>query len=264
MIYRDVLVTGGSGFIGSHLMEILPEATNVDLKVGSDIRTDLPNIDFKYVFHLAALKSIPRSEESPKEFIDTNCWGTMNVLRKYQRARVINVSSSSVNEVKSVYGATKQFSEAIGSMHPNCLNVRLYNVFGEGQLPKSGAILPRFIDALLNGMHPTIFGDGSQSRDFTYVKDVTLALYSLMFVSGDVGTVHLGYSSSLTVNQLLEDLNSLMGTKGTPLYTSARRFDIYYSQSPTEMPIHYGRTEGLKRTIKWFKDFKNEASKPRV
>ena len=125
-----ILVTGGSGFIGSHLLEYFKcfdkkDVTNVDLKNGDDIRQSLPEDDFTHIFHLAAFKCISVGEKYPKDFIENNCWGTCHLVRKYPKARIINVSSSSANEPISIYGMTKYFGEMVTKMHPNSLSVRL-------------------------------------------------------------------------------------------------------------------------------------------
>lgn len=249
---RKVLITGHKGFIGSHLKTLIPNSTGIDLKDGDDILMYLPKTKFTHIFHLAALRSVPAGESSPKDFIENNCWGTCKLMRTYPDARIINISSSSVNEPKSVYGATKAFAEMIGNMHKNCLNVRLYNVFGEGQPEISGAVVPKFIISKLRFLGtPTVYGDGSQKRDFTYVGDVVRNLRDLMFKSKKTGTIHLGYSSQMSVMDLLI---RIYGHKPPYIQKEARSFDIRNSKSPSMMKIYFGREKGLRRTIKWYED----------
>ena len=254
MNYQSVLVTGGSGFIGNHLLKKMPGATNIDMKEGQNICDELPDINFQYVFHLAASKSVAQSEADPQRFILNNCWGTTNVLRKYKNARVINVSSSSANQVRSVYGATKAFGEMIGDMHGNCINARLYNVFGEGQLPESGAVVPTFISHVLDGKSPPIYGSGIQERDFTYVGDVVDYLHYLMFSTFKIGLVHVGYSDSISVLQLLQVICNLVGKTVMPEFLPRRAFEIENSKAPYEVMSGIGRLSGLKLTVKWFQD----------
>ena len=250
---KKVLVTGGSGFIGGHFKRLIEkdfDVTNYDLKEAWDIRHLLPSKSFDYVVHFAALRSIPKGELNPKEFIDTNCWGTVNLLRLFPEARFINISSSSVIDVKSVYGATKQFAESVVNMHQNALNIRLHNVFGEGQPFESDTVLVNFIKAKLSGDAPIVYGGGRQRKDFTYVGDVVLSIRDAM-LSNKTGTVHFGYGTSLSVFELLTEVFG--GNEVVYIQKTSRNFEIMDSKSPAVMPvIKYGRAEGLKRTIKWY------------
>lgn len=248
-----ILVTGNRGFIGSHLCNLLLKHgyDGIDLVEGNDICNKLPDVPYTHVFHLAASKSVPKGEANPQEFIHNNCWGTANILRSYPNARIINVSSSSANNVRSVYGATKAFGETLGNLHKNCLNVRLYNVFGEGQPVLSGAVVPQFCMAKLSNKSVIVYGDGHQMRDFTYVGDVVHELYRLMFSTMETGTYHLGCANPIRVIELLE----LICGAGYPVeWRPKRDFEIEYSASTTPMNMTIGREEGLKRTIKWYED----------
>lgn len=247
---KKVLVTGGSGFIGKHFIyriEKLFQVTNYDLLEGYDIRSILPFESFDYVVHFAAKRSVQEGELFPKEYIDTNCWGTLNLLVRNKNSRFINISSSSVNEVKSIYGATKQFAESIANMHENSLNIRLYNVFGEGQSLNSGAVLTSFIKAKQADVAPIVYGSGNQRRDFTYVEDVVESI-AFSMVSTQTGLVHFGYSDSMSVMELLE---MVYGNIPGYIQKPERSFEIKDSFSPTRMPkIIHGRSEGFKRTLK--------------
>jgi len=248
---RKVLITGHKGFIGSHLKKLIPDAKGMDLWDGDDILMHLPKKKFTHVFHLAASRSVPIGEKYPKNFIDNNCWGTCRIMRAYPDARIINISSSSVNDVKSIYGATKAFGELMGNMHKNWLNVRLYNVFGEGQPFESGAVVPSFIKSKLKPLEvPVVNGDGKQKRDFTYVGDVVLNLRDLMFKSKKTGTIHLGYRTQMSVIELLIRICGNVAYIQKP----ARSFDIRNSKSPSLMKVYYGREKGLRRTIEWYED----------
>lgn len=239
-----ILITGHLGFIGSHLSEII-EADGFDIKAGQDIRKELPDKNYTHIFHLAAKRSVPLGEKIPEEFISTNCWGTVNILKKYPNARIINISSSTAGHVQSIYGATKAFAEKVGDFHSNCLSVRLYNVFGERQPLSSGAIIPRILYWKMNGIKPRIFGDGNQTRDFTYVKDVCYELKRLMFDTERTGLGHVGYSQSITVNELLD---RMYGKFPDVEYLPKRAFEVERSSCPVEMEVvHYGRDEGLIR-----------------
>lgn len=245
-----ILITGHLGFIGTHLHNLIPEAEGVDIKEGDDICEELPDTKYTHVFHLAASKSVAKGEIQARGYIINNCWGTVNLLKKYPDARFINVSSSAANECKSVYGMTKYFSELAGNNHKNCLNVRLYNVFGEGQTQEHGAVVPAFINASLCDTKPYIYGDGSQSRDFTYVGDVVHELRRLMFATKDTGLSHVGYGNSMTV---LDLCHRICGQNAEIDFLQKRSFDIEFSCAMSPMMMTYGREEGLKRTIEWWK-----------
>lgn len=251
-----VLVTGNLGFIGSHLFKKLIESKipviGIDI-INNDLNNpDICNIDsldykeITHVFHLAASKFVHLSMQDPETFIHNNCLGTCKIMQSFPNARIVNISSSSANEIKSIYGATKLFGEQMGIFHKNWLNLRLYNVFGEGQ--SFVAVVPNFIKCRIENKSPTIYGDGCQERDLTYVGDVVEELIRLMFNTKETGLIHLGYSDSITINDLCDILCPNIERIKVPI----RDFDIVYSKSPTCMNITYGRTEGLKRTIEWY------------
>ena len=251
-----ILVTGDMGFIGHHLCELLLEKgleyDGCDLFRGDDIRKPIPNEGYTHIFHLAAKRSVPIGEKRPKEFIMTNCWGTANVMKTFPDARVLNISSSSAEEVRSVYGATKAFAETMGNQHVNCLNVRLYNVFGPGQKPDTGAVFPTFMSCKANGRKPVVYGDGLQKRDFTYVKDVVHNLYTLMFDSKETGLRHLGYGDSISVMDLLYHIYD--GKMPEVLSKPSRGFEIVDSKSPEPMEVIYGRRPGIVLTKQWWEE----------
>lgn len=257
-----ILITGNRGFIGSHLHELFPKAIGWDLENDTepqeDITERLPEINFTHIFHLAAYKSVSRGEMYPRGYISNNCWGTVNLLKNYPHARIINVSSSAANECKSIYGMTKYFTELAGNQHKNCLNVRLYNVFGERQTMEYAPVVPNFIHASLMGSRPVIFGDGSQTRDLTYVGDVVEELKRLMFATKDTGLSHVGYANPISI---LDLCHRICGNHADIHFLPKRSFDIENSCAVSPMHITYGREIGLKRTISWWKEHRaNSAS----
>ena len=250
-----ILITGHRGFIGSHLNKLIPEADGLDIKNGyhEDIRTCNLDKDYTHIFHLAALRSAELGEQYPENFITTNCWGTVRLLKRYSKARFLNVTSASVEDVKGIYGATKKFSELIGSLSPNVINVRPYNVFGEGQLLESNAVIPNFIYCFLNSIKPTIYGEGSQIRDFTYVEDLVREMKRLMFETNMTGTVHAGYNKPISIWELAK---MIYGHQPEVVFASERTFDTFYSIAPYSIKQYVGREEGIRRTIEWWRNIR--------
>lgn len=246
-----ILITGSRGFIGTHLHALYPEAQGWDLVNNEfqDIREKFPDEDYTHIFHLAASKSVARGELQAKDYIINNCWGTVNLLKTFPNARIINISSSAANECRSVYGMTKYFAELAGNNHKNCLNVRLYNVFGEGQTMDYAPVVPNFIMAKIYGERPIIYGDGSQTRDMTYVGDVVHELDRLMFATKDTGLSHIGYGSPISI---LDLCHKICGPNADIKFLPKRAFDIEHSCASSPMHITIGRDEGLKRTMEWW------------
>ena len=242
-----VLITGGAGFIGTNLQKLYPNADILDKP--QDVCGTLPNVEYDQIFHLAAKHHIPTCEKDPEETIRVNCWGTMNLIKKYPNARILAAASSSSNEMKSVYGATKAFVELISPLHKNYLAVKFYNVFGEYQRLEGGAVTPKLIDTMLRKAPLTINGDGTQFRDFTYVGDVVENLRELMN-SDKVGVTHLGHGEPMMLNHYIE---LIYGEMPEITYTEHKAIDILWSKAPFPCKKFYGREEGMKRTIEWFK-----------
>lgn len=244
-----VLITGGRGFIGTNLRELYPNADIFDTKDGQDICGDLPDKPYTHIFHLAAKHHIPTCEIQVEECIRVNCWGTLNLMKRYPTARILAAASSSANEIKSVYGASKAFVELIAPLHKNYLAVKFYNVFGPYQRYESGAATPKFIDHMLRDQPLTINGDGTQFRDFTYVGDVVENLRELM--DSDLkGVTHLGHGEPIMLNHYIE---LIYGEMPKITYTEHKAIDILWSKAPTPCKKFYGREEGMKKTIEWYK-----------
>lgn len=269
------LVTGGAGFIGSHLVEELikrghkvviidnlctgsvdnvPHDDKVEL-VKADIRTtEICYSEADVVFHLAARKSVPISFEEPHEFFSTNIDGTWNILKAFEGKRIVCISSSSVEFCASPYAITKKTGEYLCDLFPNTVSLRFFNVFGERQ-PDTGAVIPAFCNKILNDEAPIVFGDGSHSRDYTYVKDVVNEVieYGIGSKKELTGPHSMGYGTSYTVNRIAELINKTLKKNIKSKYIEDRPGDVPKSQSPEIIQnIKYGFEKGLKRTIEYY------------
>ncbi len=246
------------------------------------VRGSLKGID--YVIHLAALLSVPRSIKDPVNTDRINTGGTLNMLFESSRAEVkrfVYASSSSVygNTKKlpddegmnpdplSPYAASKVAGEYYCSVFArsfglSAVSLRYFNVFGPRQDPSSeySAVVPKFIAQMMKGERPVICGNGEQTRDFTYVKDIVLA-NSLVMESkkgaGEVFNIATGKKQSL--NQLVAELNRLLGTKIKPAYLEPRTGDIMHSVADItrankafDYEPKWSFEQGLKETLEWY------------
>ncbi len=241
-----------------------------------------------YVFHQGALPSVQRSVEDPETSNAVNVGGTLNILLAARDAgvkRVIYAASSSVygdtptlpkhEEMPanplSPYALQKYVGEIYCRLFYQLygletLSLRYFNIFGPKQDPNSlySAVIPKFIDALLQGRSPVIFGDGEQSRDFTYIENVVhanLLAMSAEYLHGEA--VNIACGKRISLNQLLNVLKDILGSKLSPVYEEARKGDVKHSLAD----IHRGKEMigyepqvgieiGLKKTVEFFSDVK--------
>ncbi len=239
----------------------------------------------EYVIHQAAIPSVPKSIEDPIGTTNANIMGTLNVLvaaRDCKVKRVVLASSSSVYgnnpilpQVESMetgpispYATSKLVNELHAKQFYDLYDLetvalRYFNVFGPKQNPKSeyAAVIPKFISKIMKNEPPTIFGDGSATRDFSYVKDVVnanlLALKAPKTACGKAFNISGG--KPISINQLVETLNKLMGKKIKPKYEKERKGDIKHSYADMSLAKKYlnhnpkdSLESGLIETIKWF------------
>jgi nucleoside-diphosphate-sugar epimerase len=305
-----VLVTGGAGFIGSHIVEALSalgaRILVLDNLVGGD-RTNIDRFkpefvsgsildeklldkcarDCRYIFHLAALGSVPHSVEKPVEYHDVDATGTLRVLEAARRARVQRViysaSSSAYGDSqelpkretmapnpRSPYASAKLAGEAYMSAYAGCYDIdtvslRYFNIFGPRQNPNSAyaAVIAAFAKAIMAGKAPTIFGDGEQSRDFTFVHNAVhanlLAARCEKPLGGDVVNVACGIRVS--VNELAPMMCDMFGRADLkPIHAPERAGDVKHSQADLTKarqslgyePIVDFRT-GLAATVDWYR-----------
>lgn len=238
-----------------------------------------------YVLHLAARTSVPRSVLDPVETNHINITGTLNILVAARDAKVRRVvfsaSSSAYGETPTLpktesmqpvpispYGVTKYVGELYGYAFDKCyglqtVSLRYFNVFGPRQDPSSpySGVLSKFCSALLDGESPVIYGDGEQSRDFTYIENVVQANLLACEAPDASGKVfNIGTGSRFTLNQTISLLQKITGKKAVAKYESPREGDIRDSQadiSAARKTLSYNPTigfeEGLRRTWEWYK-----------
>lgn len=271
-----ILVTGGAGFIGSHIVEHF-QGKAEEIRVLDNLRTGYRrNLDglkhtfiegsvldreavraavagIDYVFHLAAMISVPESMAKPAECAELNTVGTLIVFEEAARAKakkLVFSSSSAIYgdnptvpkiesmlpEPKSPYAVSKLDGEFYGRIFTTegrlavtCL--RYFNVFGPRQDPKSAyaAAIPIFIDKALGGQPLTVFGDGEQTRDFIYVKDIVAANAYFATQSPETGVFNVGYGARITINDLARGILRLTGSKAEIAHLPERAGDVKHS-----------------------------------
>lgn len=254
-----------------------------DIRNLDSIRPDFEGVD--YVIHLAALPSVPRSVADPLTSNSVNIDGTLNVLlaaRDARAKRVVFAASSSAygdhpvlprvesQEPRplSPYALTKLTGEHYCRIFTHVygletVSLRYFNIFGPRQSPDSpySGVLSLFISAYMNGKIPTIFGDGEQSRDFTFVEnnvDATLRACTAPHASGSV--INIGTGERHTLNETIRILNKIFGTQVTPRYDAPRTGDVQHSHADISLAqklLGYEPKvrfeEGLNKTVAWFR-----------
>ena len=309
------LVTGGAGFIGSHLAEWLLREGH-EVRVLDDLSTGkIENVEFlkrsktpgrlvwmegdirsaetcraacegvECVYHQAALASVPRSIANPTATMSVNVVGTVTLMKAAQEAgvrRLVQASSSSVygdtptlpkheempRSPLSPYAASKAACEDAATVFSHAMgletvSLRYFNVFGPRQDPTSqyAAVIPLFITALIRGDRPIVYGDGQQSRDFTYIDNVVQANWAASQRGpgrGEVVNVACGERYSLL--ELLQALGEALGVKPNPAFEPARPGDVKHSQAGIErsrtlwgFEPRVGFRDGMARTVEFFR-----------
>jgi nucleoside-diphosphate-sugar epimerase len=304
------LVTGGAGFIGSHLCEELVRRGERVRVVDSLITgkrqnlAHLPQVEFlhgdlaeigvarravkdiEYVLHQAAIPSVPRSVEDPLTSNRANIDASLNLLVAARDAgvrRVVYAGSSSAygnaetlpkvetmpTAPLSPYALQKlvaeQYCKLFTSLYGfETVTIRYFNVFGPRQDPSSpySGVISLFISALCEGRCPTIYGDGEQTRDFTYVADVVDAVLRACHAPNASGEViNIATGGRISLNQLFETVKRQVGSNLQPIYSDPRAGDVRDSQadiSKAQRLLGYSPSvsfdEGLGRTVAWYRE----------
>jgi UDP-N-acetylglucosamine/UDP-N-acetyl-alpha-D-glucosaminouronate 4-epimerase len=310
------LVTGGAGFIGSHLSEelvrrghgvrvadalVTGKRSNLDHLSGIEfMQGDLADMSFArqavdgvdVVLHQAAIPSVPRSVADPLTSHRSNVDATLNVLLSARDARVRRIvfagSSSAYGNTATLpkheampsdplspYALQKVVGEQYLRMFTKLygletVTTRYFNVYGPRQDPSSqySGVISVFATALLEGRSPTIYGDGEQTRDFTYVADVVdgvLRAADSPGVSGE--TINVAAGGRISLNRLFETMKRLVGARVEPTYAAARPGDVRDSQADITkakrllgFEPRISLEEGLHRTVDWYRASRAQAA----
>ena len=300
-----VLVTGGAGFIGSHIVEELQGKAEIvvldnlrsgyrhnldNLKcefVEGDIR-DRATVDrvmrgVDYVFHLAALVSVPESMQKIAECIEINAQGFVNVLEAAAAVKVKKLCFSTsaaiygdnpvvpkietmFPEPKSPYAVTKLDGEYYAKMFTQerglpCACLRYFNVFGPRQDPKGAyaAAVPIFITRALAGEDLTVYGDGEQTRDFIYVKDIVAANLFFAMESDATGVFNIANGGRITIDDLAKTIVDITGSKSRIVHLAERPGDVKHSMACVDKAHAAGYrakhtfSEGMAATIDFYR-----------
>lgn len=301
----SLLITGGCGFIGSHLVEACQEGEGEvrvldDLTTGS--RTNMTGMEsmlFEHsignrealveaatgvdcIFHLAAMANVPDSMERPGECFESNLMGLLSVLEAAVAAgvrKVIFASSAAIygngcggprREVempdpRSPYAISKMAGEQLLGFFERehgleAVSLRFFNVFGPRQNPSSSyaAAIPIFVEKALKGETITIHGDGEQTRDFVYVRDVARALIHVSRHPEARGVYNVGLGHAVSINSLVARILAITGSSSKVIYTEERVGDIRQSCSDSTKlrglgwEPAYPLDRGLEETVGWW------------
>ncbi|WP_323737150.1 GDP-mannose 4,6-dehydratase [Methanosphaera sp. ISO3-F5] len=311
---KRCIVTGGAGFIGSHITELLLDQgvskvtiidnmstgkvenlkdmdhDRIELVCGDIVDLDLKTMfeNYDYIFHEAALVSVPESVKHPTKTNNSNIKGSFNVFKagcENKVNKIVCASSAAVyGETKvlpnvetlplkplSPYAVSKATMELYAYTFTQTYNLpiaclRYFNVFGPRQSVDSAysGVIPKFITTLLRGEQPIIYGDGTQTRDFVYVKNIAEANIKVA-LSDVTGVYNIAHGNTINIKQLLERICEIMGYDFNPKYEPVREGDIknsFADISKAENDFGYENehdfNKELKETINFYeKEFEN-------
>lgn len=310
MSKQKVLITGGAGFLGSHLCDrfikegyyvvamdnlLTGDIANIEHLLGNENfefqHHDVSNFvhvpgDVKYILHFASPASPIDYLKMPIQTMKVGSLGTLNCLglAKEKGARILVASTSevygdplvhpqkedywgNVNPVgpRGVYDEAKRFQEALTMAYHTFHGletriVRIFNTFGPRMRLDDGRVLPAFVSQALRGEDLTAFGDGSQTRSFTYVDDLIEGIYRLL-MSDYAGPVNIGNPEEITINEFGEEIIRLTGSKSKIIYKplpkddpKQRKPDISLAKEKLGWKPQYTRAKGLEPTLEYFKE----------
>ena len=281
----DNLATGKM----NNIQQLLDTCSNLEFMYGDianleTCRKAVENIDI--ICHQAALGSVPRSVNDPLSSHNTNVNGFFNILlaaKEHNIKRVVYASSSSVygdektlpkiesktSTVLSPYAATKAIDEIYGNIFTSCygmecIGMRYFNVFGPKQDPLGAyaAVIPKFIELMKNNKSPTINGDGTFSRDFTYIDNVVQANVKAMLTDNKYcfgSVLNIGAGGQYSIQELFDILKEKLAFEKNPIYGTLRPGDIPHSNADilkAQVLLEYNPTvsfrEGIERTVEYF------------
>jgi nucleoside-diphosphate-sugar epimerase len=297
-----VVITGGAGFIGSHIADCLSQAgfkVKIFDNFSSGSKKNIPEFDIArgdirnfsallkafrgadYIIHNAALISVPKSFQKPSEYHDVNVKGTLNVLlaaKQQKIKKVIFASSAAVYgngkipnkenaelDSLSIYALNKIEAEQYFKFFNDCYGLntvvlRYFNIFGPRQSPDSAyaAAIPIFIKRFLSGQKAVIFGDGKQTRDFLYVKNVAKAnLLALKSKKANGKTLNIASGKRISINNLVSSISPELKFE----HAAQRKGDIKHSCADISLSKRiignyedYSFQEGLNETIEWYEN----------
>lgn len=279
----DNLSTGKLGNLESVMDNPNFKFINGDIRSSDTCGLACEGID--YVLHQAALGSVPRSMKEPLIYEDNNIKGTANIFeaaRNLGVKRVVYASSSSIygdsiklpkregeeGNVLSPYALTKKISEEYGKLYTDlynveCIGLRYFNVFGRKQDPHGtyAAVIPNFVKKILGNENPLINGDGTQSRDFTYIENVIEAnLKACISPKASAGKAfNIAYGGQESINELCRKINRNLGKNIEPIYGKSRPGDIMHSNADISKAQEllgyepeYDLSIGLKLATDWY------------
>lgn len=323
---KNILLTGGAGFIGANIIPTLLADERVshlrvldNLSTGNrkNIEMFFPHPKFEFVWgdirefnvcleackgmdlvcHQAALGSIPRSIKAPLTTNNVNITGTLNIFTAAKDSniqRIVYAASSStygdstalpkvehiIGDPISPYAVTKLVNELYANVFSKLFDIefiglRYFNVFGPKQDPHGAyaAVIPLFVDAILKNESPIINGDGTQSRDFTYVENIVQANLKALFKKNRKAANHvinIACGERTTINKLFEILKETAGSDLVPNYRAERQGDVKHSHADISKAKaflnyepKYGVRQGLEEVFKWYsKEFEKRNREP--